>query len=102
MATNRYSDTQIDINKSNKRIYLTTIFPTIPISNDDTYIISRDGDRLDLLADRYYGDSTLWWIISQANQIGKGSFYITPGTRLRIPANAHDVIISLKILQDER
>lgn len=99
---NRYLETEINVNDKGKRIYLTTIFPTIPVSNDDTYIVSRDGDRLDLLANRFYGDSTLWWIIAQANSIGKGTFYITPGIRLRIPANASIVTSQLKTVQDER
>lgn len=102
MATNRYAETKLDVNSNGKRIYLTTIYPTIPLSNDDVYILSRDGDKLDLLANRYYGDSTLWWIIAQANQIGKGSFYVTPGTRLRIPVNVQNVISQLKTTQDER
>ena len=39
------------------------------------------GDRLDLLANQFYGDVTLYWIISTANPnyINFGSLFIDEG-----------------------
>ena len=102
MSIDRYNETQITTDNSGKRYYKSTIFPTIPLADDDIYIYSRDGDRLDLLANSYYGDSTLWWIIAQANQIGKGSLFIIPGTRLRIPVSPQIVLSDLRTTQTER
>lgn len=62
-----------------------TFYPSIPFRDSDIYIISRAGQRLDLLAYQYYRDATLWWVIATANHMGKGKFNITPGKRMRIP-----------------
>jgi hypothetical protein len=44
----------------------------------------RDGERLDHVAHRFYGDGRLWWIIAAASDIGWG-LQCPPGTFLRIP-----------------
>ena len=87
----RYSTTRRKIDKSGIRVLSTTYYPKIPIENDDTFIHTKDGDRLDNLAHRYYGDNTLWWIIAKANGIrGKGALEVA--TPLRIPANIISII----------
>ena len=68
-------------------------YPNIPLSASDVYVITTIGDRLDYLAYTYYNDSTLWWVISMANNnITKGSLFPIPGTQLRIPQNISSVI----------
>ena len=68
-------------------------YPNIPVSEFDNYIITTIGDRLDLLAYRYYRDSTLWWVISMANNnVTKGFLYPEPGTQLRVPTDINSVI----------
>jgi hypothetical protein len=42
-------------------------------------------ERLDNLAKLFYDDSTLWWIIASANNLGKGSWIVPQNTTLRIP-----------------
>ena len=54
----------------------------------DYYIITRAGDRLDNIAYEYYEDASQWWVLAQANHLGKGSFAVPAGIRLRIPAKA--------------
>jgi hypothetical protein len=44
----------------------------------------REGDRLDTVAGRFYGDASLWWVIAAASEIGWG-LQAPPGTFLRIP-----------------
>tara|TARA_R110000824_G_scaffold139980_4_gene305453 strand:+ start:4396 stop:4701 length:306 start_codon:yes stop_codon:yes gene_type:complete len=66
--------------------YNSSIPPTIAKSDKDVYIISRDGDRLDNLAFEYFEDQSMWWVIAQANHLGKGTFNIEPGIRIRIPS----------------
>jgi phage tail protein X len=57
------------------------------------YVITTVGDRLDSLAYSYYRDSTLWWVISMANNnITKGALYPAPGTQLRIPTDITAVV----------
>jgi hypothetical protein len=68
-------------------------YPNIPLSEDDVYVITTVGDRLDYLAYTYYRDSELWWIIATANNNAtKGSLFPVPGTQLRIPSNVSDVM----------
>jgi nucleoid-associated protein YgaU len=43
-------------------------------------------DRLDRLANQYYGDPTLWWQIANANpELSPDWSAFTPGTIIRIP-----------------
>lgn len=88
----RYNNTSILI-KNNRPYYKGTFYPNIPLSENDVYVITTVGDRLDLLAYNYYNDSSLWWVISMANNnITRGALYPAPGTQLRIPTNLGDVI----------
>ena len=64
---------------------VTTLYDIIPESDNDTYVISQYGDRLDLLAYQYYGDTSLWWYIAKAN--GLKVMVIPTGTSLRIPGS---------------
>jgi phage tail protein X len=76
------------------------LLPVIEPDLNDIYIIGQVGDRLDNLAFKYYGDSSLWWIIARANDIGKGDFTVPIGLQLRIPANQYDIIDAYKILNN--
>jgi phage tail protein X len=62
-------------------------------------VITSFGDRLDLLAQQYYGDSTLWWIISIANDFLKqNSIFIPIGTQIRIPVDVNQILTSYRNL----
>lgn len=86
--------TGIDTKKTSEgRRYISNpIYPDIPLSSDDFYIISSIGDRYDTLAAQFYGDSRLWWVIASANNYEKASLVVTPGVQLRIPANINEVL----------
>lgn len=78
---------------TNKKYYKNNIYPSIPFDETDLYIITREGDRLDLLAEQYYGSTDYWKIIATINNnITKGSLYPTPGTQLRIPQDINKII----------
>lgn len=78
---------------TNKSYYKNKIYPNIPVSIDDIFVITTEGDRLDLLANTYYKNPEYWWIISMANNnITKGSLFPKPGTQLRIPLNTTEVL----------
>jgi|LakMenEpi03Aug12_release.lakeMendotaPanAssembly.Ray.scaffolds.fasta_scaffold595015_2 hypothetical protein len=81
-------------------IYKTTKYPEIPLSVNDIYVITTDGDRLDLLADQFYDDSTLYWIISSANpnKVNFSSLFINEGTELRIPTNIGGILSQFNAL----
>ena len=75
-----------------QRMYVTVKYPNISPSITDIYVFVSAGDRYDLLASSYYGDSSLWWIISTANpNQPKASLYPTPGSQIRIPTNITEI-----------
>jgi len=83
----RYKST--DKNKKNKKnYYQTTIYKKVNEKNSDGYFIATEGDRCDNLANRFYGDSTLWWFIAKVNNLTTNN--IPAGTSLRIPATTVD------------
>ena len=88
--------------KSGKNYRFNPIYPDIPLSENDIYVIASQGDRYDLLASRYYGDSTLWWIIATANTSGQGSLLPTPGDQIRIPYSKDEVISLYETLNSTR
>ena len=92
----RYDSTKIKKSKLGDQVYKTTVYPTINRTNEDIYIRSKEGDRLDTLAYKYYKNTSYWWIIAQANHIGKGTLVIEPGIQLRIPTNISDIIADLE------
>tara|TARA_B100000676_G_C17541360_1_gene562631 strand:+ start:127 stop:417 length:291 start_codon:yes stop_codon:yes gene_type:complete len=50
----------------------------------------KEGDRLDIIAHKEYGDGRLWWIIAAASNIGWWA-QLPPGTHLKIPTNIFQV-----------
>lgn len=78
---------------TNRKYYKNNIYPSIPFEDTDLYIITRQDDRLDILAYQYYGQTDYWWVIAAVNNnITKGSIFPTPGTQLRIPQDINKVI----------
>ena len=76
-----------------KPYYDSKRYPNIPLSENDLYVITTIGDRLDLLAYQYYNDANLWWVISMANNnVTRGSMFPAPGTQLRIPTDLSNVL----------
>lgn len=70
------------------RYYKTSKYPEIPTNINDTYVYAEEGDRYDQLALDYYGDSSLWWVISIANESFNQNSYFPPlGVQIRIPSN---------------
>jgi nucleoid-associated protein YgaU len=62
----------------------TTVYSGIPKSDNDIYVLTQPGDRLDNIAFKYYGDQNLWWYIAKANHLNV--ITVEPGLSLRIPA----------------
>jgi len=102
---NRYENSPILVKTccGNKPYYKGKFYPNIPLSESDEYIITTVGDRLDSLAYSYYNDSTLWWVISMANNnITKGALYPNPGIQLRIPTDINAVLIQFNQFNQTR
>ena len=84
----RYESTKVEQTKLGDRVYKTTIYPTITKKNDDIYVMSKEGDRCDALAYRFYGSPELWWFIARVNNLSANN--IPAGTSLRIPRKLDD------------
>jgi nucleoid-associated protein YgaU len=83
-----------------KRYLKPTKYPSIPLSNHDTQILTDSGDRLDNLAFQFYGDTSYWFWIVLANpdKLRRDSYYVPPGTQLRIPSNIGAIVSEFKRL----
>lgn len=93
----RYTNIGQKQTKEGIRHYKTNIYPDIPRSLNDTYVITTEGDRYDKLALQYYSDSSLWWVISNANpEYINGSLFPPLGVQLRIPGNISSILSSYK------
>jgi len=98
----RYQNTEILINDEGRRYYINPIYPEIPVTEDDIYVITTGVDRYDTLAQRFYQDSRLWWIIASANNSKTDSLAVQQGIQLRIPANPGNAINLYENLNENR
>lgn len=96
---NRYQGIPIINSETGKQIYATSRYPEIPLSENDIYVYTTQGDRYDILALNYYGDSSLWWIIATANpNIGLSTLVIPEGVQVRIPNNISAAINDFRLI----
>jgi phage tail protein X len=96
---NRYRNIPIIRSTTNKQMYATSRYPEIPLSPDDIYVYTTQGDRYDVLALQYYSNSSLWWIIAAANpNIGLNSLVIPQGVQIRIPSDYASVITQFNLI----
>ena len=93
----RYRNNLVKKDKDNKRYYKPTIVPNIPIKDSDIFVYPLYGDRFDTLAQRYYEDPNLWWIIAKANEMSGGQISPNPEVKLRIPMVIDDILEAVNI-----
>ena len=69
-------------------------YPEVPESPNDIWVITEWGDRLDILANQFYQDVTLYWIIAIANPnyIKFDSLFIKEGIQIRIPTDTSEIL----------
>lgn len=100
---NRYQNIDNLKSEEGKRYIKNAVYPDIPESSDDIYVITTVGDRYDTLAQQFYKDTSLWWIIATANPSNKTSSLVpTPGVQLRIPANPSSIVSKYVRLNQSR
>jgi phage tail protein X len=96
---NRYQN--IPKTKINRKlVYRTSRYPEVLLSPNDIYVYTTQGDRFDTLAQQYYSDSSLWWVISIANtdKVNQSTIVIPEGLQIRIPSNYANVIQDFNII----
>lgn len=88
----RYKNSRFKKTIDGREVLQSKIYPNIAKTDDDIYVATETGDRLDTLAYEYYQDSSLWWIIASANNIHNAVFAFEDGTVLRIPTNYIEIV----------
>ena len=88
----RYYNLETKKTHDGRTVYRPKLYPNIPLRDDDVYVMTELGDRLDTLAFQYYQDPTLWWIIASANNIHDAKFSFPDGTILRIPIQYIEIV----------
>ena len=97
MSLDRYQFAKI-----NQDRYSISRYPKFPKQQSDLYIISREGDRLDLLANEFYEDPRYWWVLAEANNVGKGTMAVPSGLQLRIPFPITDLLDRLREVEENK
>lgn len=87
--------TVVDLDTENKRqFYQSILDPNIERSSTDIYIVTKFGDRLDILSWKYYGSAEYYFVILAANpDLRKDSLYLESGIQLRIPKDYQEVLV---------
>tara|TARA_B100001250_G_C19684694_1_gene737486 strand:+ start:25 stop:330 length:306 start_codon:yes stop_codon:yes gene_type:complete len=96
---NRYKEANQKVHSdTKKRYYKPSLYPDIEEKDSDIIHTVRPGERLDLLAYKYYGDVGLWWVISRANRLDPSDIGLDASTELRIPKEVGEVLRAYKSL----
>ena len=96
MAVSRY-DNFARIRSSNKDYLRMETFPSIKAEDLEniphSIVVWKETDRMDIMAQDFFGDARYWWIICMMNDlVSPFSYTLLPGTLLRIPYDAASVI----------
>jgi len=62
-------------------------YPAINEGQDDILYQVQQEDRIDLLAQRFYGTPELWWVIAVANGLALLPNDLRPYSTIRVPSN---------------
>lgn len=88
---NRYKNSKVITSEGGIKYRINSVYPDIPYSDDDIYVITTGGDRYDTLALQFYNDTSLWWVIAAANNSKMDGLIVRPGVQIRIPADGPGV-----------
>lgn len=67
------------------------------------YIIAED-DRWDIIANKFYGSTNLWWIIALYNDVKDPFQYLQKGNKLKIiqPQYLSDILLAIRKVKKEK
>ena len=83
---NRYLKSKILRDENGTRYLNRVEYPPIPLRDTDILIRGVFGQTFMNLANEYYNDKNLWWVIARANNQSE-SIYMIPGKEYRVPQN---------------
>ena len=101
--SDRLKNPQLRISSNRKRYYKALKYPEIPLSFNDIYITTTSGDRLDNIANQFYDDNDLWWVITTANPgvVRRDSFNLKAGIEIRIPQDIETILEDFEELNNK-
>ena len=95
----RYSNINAIKRWDGRQVFQSVRYPQIVPQETDVQIVTNETTHLDTLANKYYGDATLYWVIILANSgIGNGRLSVPAGLTLRIPTNISYILNQFKVL----
>ena len=51
------NDTEKEL-RDGRKVFRSKLNPNVPLRDDDIYVVTQTGDRLDTIAEKYYNDSS--------------------------------------------
>ena len=89
----RYKYTKIVKDGVTKKRVLGSIdYPVIQSKDTDIVYYVKYEDTYMKLANKHYGDQSLWWIIARANNNFTGNFTMKIGEKIRIPKEIGEIL----------
>lgn len=90
---NRYENIKRLRDDNGKAYIANPIYPTTEPTGQDVYFITKQGDRFDKMAQEFFSDSSLWWVIASENPHAyQGGIVPKLGVQIRIPANVSSTL----------
>lgn len=83
---NRYSNIPTILKTGKGKVYDSVLLPNVDAKDSDIVVMTVQGDRLDLLANEYYQDPSMWWVIALKNDMTEIDLSMKEGIILRIPS----------------
>jgi len=65
--------------------------PEAEVAPSDQIVPIEKNKRIDTVANKYYGDPTMWDVIAEANELSDLPTQMIPGERIRVPSQARVV-----------
>ena len=96
----RYKHTPVKRAPTGDRVYGTTFYPKIPIKDTDVFKHFPRGTRFDKIAYDFYGDQSLWWIITLANGITNADVQVDPLEEYRVPKEIESILSDFKQINE--
>lgn len=95
---NRYRFTKIRKEEDGTQYRSITEYPKVTPKNSDRVYFTKQGERWDNIAYKFYEDTSLWWILARANTDVdfKGNMSLPTGTKLIIPTDVGEIISDLE------
>ena len=96
MANSRYNNFS-KVRSNNADYYRLETFPSIRTDElagiPHSVVMWKESDRMDAMAESFFGDSRYWWVICLMNDlVNPFSYSLLPGTLLKIPNEVSTVV----------